>query len=182
MPRPVRALEPDQPTWRRLRWTTAFLLKLKENGNVAESCRAAGVARPVVYALQKSDPDFAERWQDAVDEAIDSLELAAVTRARDGVPNLKFTKDGDAIIDPRVKGPNGEPVFYEERQYSDTLTALLLKAHRPAIYRDNPKVSINFFASTIEQEALQRGIDPKDLLEGVYRVLNETNPDTARAD
>lgn len=182
MGRPQRAVEPGQPPWRRLKWTTAFLLKLKENANVAEACRAAGISRQIPYALQKTDPDFAERWTDAVEEAIDALEIAAMQRARDGGEILKFDKYGNAMVDPRVKGPNGEPVYYTERVYSDSLANLLLKAHRPDKYRDNPKISINFFASTIEQEAIQRGIDPQLLLDGAYRVLNETNPDTARAD
>lgn len=104
-----------------------FLEKLAETGNVSQSAREAGIARPTVYEHKHDDPDFAAAWEDALEEAADGLRKEARRRAVTGWL---------------------EPVFYqgEERgyitRYSDTLLCRLLAAHCPE-HKDKGTATIN---------------------------------------
>lgn len=100
-------------------WSDDFLRALEQTGNVSASCRAAGISRETAYHWKNRDTSvgrrFAERWEKALEEATDRLELEARRRA--------FGVD--------------KPVFYQGeridtvKEYSDTLLIFLLKAHRP---------------------------------------------------
>jgi hypothetical protein len=104
-----------------------FLQALRETCNVTLAARAGGVSRRRVYQVREEEPDFAKQWDDALEEGIDLLEHEAQRRAFAGVD---------------------KPVFYQGcecgrvREYSDTLTIFLLKAHRPDRFRDNSKVEL----------------------------------------
>lgn len=107
-------------------WAPVFIDALRETGNVTAAARAAGIDRSTAYRYRNKDTaparEFAAAWDDALEEAIDSLEAEAWRRARDGVDH---------------------PVIYEGeitdtyKKYSDTLLIFLLKANRPQKYRDN---------------------------------------------
>jgi hypothetical protein len=103
----------------------AFLEVLRETANVSEAAKSAGVSRNCAYAHQKADPAFAAAWDDAVEIATDSLVAEARRRAVDGVEEPVFHK--------------GE-VCGHIRRYSDRMLEILLKAHRPAQFRENVKV------------------------------------------
>lgn len=114
-------------------WRGAFLASLRLTGNVTRACKAAQIARGAVYELRNKDADFAEAWEDALDEAADVLEAEARRRAHDGLVRKKFEK-GLPVIDPAT----GEQ--YYELEYSDTLLIFLLKGARPSKFRDNYSV------------------------------------------
>ena len=80
-------------------------------------------SRTRVYALRKANADFAAAWDDALDEAVDMLELKACRRAIEGVAHPVFYRG-------RVVG--------EIRRHSDTLLMFLLRALRPQRYREPP--------------------------------------------
>jgi len=65
-------------------WSIQFIKVLSLTANVRASCDAAQIGRTAVYLRRKEDPDFARAWEDAVEDAIDSLELAGYQRALDG--------------------------------------------------------------------------------------------------
>ena len=69
-------------------WCPAFLASLTEDANVRGACRAAGVSRQSAYERKATDPEFAAAWQSALDDAVDALEKAAVTRARESSDTL----------------------------------------------------------------------------------------------
>ncbi len=106
------------------RWTPGakrrFFEVIAETGNVSEALRAVGRSRRQAYRLRATDADFAARWDEAVDTAVDALEAEARRRALDGYD---------------------EPVFYrgrvcgQVRRYSDRLMELLLRGQRPERYR-----------------------------------------------
>jgi hypothetical protein len=102
-------------------WAPAFLAALAASPNVSAAASAAGIDRKTAYNRQKSDPDFAVAWDDALDQSTDNLVGEAYRRATRGTEN---------------------PVFYQGaecghvREYSDTLAIFLLKSHRPAVYRE----------------------------------------------
>ncbi len=101
---------------------TAFLHALADTVNVARACRDAGIPRRTAYDWRDADPDFAREWDDALDNGIDLLEAELHRRAFEGVEKPVYYK--------------GEQVG-TTRHYSDALAMFLLKAHRPARYRDN---------------------------------------------
>ena len=61
----------------------AFLLALADVPNVSRAARLAGLSRPALYDERKRNPDFAEAWDDAIDQAIARLEALAFQRAED---------------------------------------------------------------------------------------------------
>lgn len=126
-------------------WHNKFIEELRQRGVVIDAARAAHIDVSTVYnerrkalrlrsakvehetqselveSLDPSRNDFAARWDEAIDDAVHTLEAEAWRRARDGY---------------------SEPVYYRGRQvgevvrYSDGLLSLLLKANRPKKYRE----------------------------------------------
>lgn len=102
-----------------------FLDTLRECPNVTVAARACGISPATLYKHRRDDALFAERWQEALEEAVDLLEHEAHRRAFKGV---------------------AEPVFYQGDEcgyvtkYSDGLAQFLLKAHRPDKYRERSEV------------------------------------------
>jgi hypothetical protein len=100
----------------------AFLDALQITANVTSACQTAGLPRTCAYDWRDADPEFAAEWELALERGSDALEDEAIRRGREGY--LK-------------------PVFHQGkeigavREYSDTLLIFMLKARRPAKFRDN---------------------------------------------
>lgn len=98
-----------------------FLDELRKRYSVYHAARAAGIGRTTAYRWRGEDEDFARAWDEALEDAIDTLEASVYERALHGVE---------------------EPVYYggEEvgtvRRYSDTLAIFLLKGAKPDKYRE----------------------------------------------
>lgn len=105
-----------------------FLAEFRETGNLRLACEAAKISRSTVERYRREDPQFAEAYAEAEEDAADNLEEAARVRAVDGVLRRRYDKDGNCIA--------------EETVYSDALLALLLKARRPAKFRENSKIEL----------------------------------------
>ncbi len=140
-------------------WHDKFLEELKQRGIVRDACAAAHVDHSTAYDARNrainsrapgaaSNDDFASRWDDALDAAIDRLEGEAWRRGVDGLP---------------------EPVFYRGekigavKRYSDGLLTLLLKAHRPKKFRDVVEYTHELSPEThalLEKYYTARGIQP----------------------
>ncbi len=103
-----------------------FLSTLAETGVVTSAARAAGIDRSAVYRYRDAHPDFAEKWEHALETAADHLEAEAVRRGVDGWE---------------------EPVYQGGlrvgtiRKYSDNLLIRLLSAKRPE-FRNQPVVQV----------------------------------------
>lgn len=99
----------------------AFLDRLSKSPNVSAAAKAAGFSRKFFYELRKQDLDFAEQWQEALSESLDTAEGELYRRAVRGVVRKIFYKDEhiDTV-----------------REYSDTLLIFLLKSHKPEVYRE----------------------------------------------
>lgn len=151
--------------YRRLTWTRAFLAVLAQRANVSRAAEVAGVHRNTAYDLKYRDPAFDIAWQDAVDHAVDALQESAWNDAVSGIKRKKFTPGGKPIIDPETKQQ------YFEQETSVPLKIFLLKAHRPDVYRDNPRVTINVLNQAFEREAVSRGLSPEELVDAMHRVL-----------
>lgn len=114
----------------RQRARDAFLTELTQRGNVSAAAAAAGLARHTFYEWRAKDATFAAAWDEALETAIDAMELEARRRAVEGIEKPligRVGKDQDGIITV-------------VREYSDSLMTLLLKAHRPDKYRERTDV------------------------------------------
>lgn len=117
---------------RQRNWKPIFLAELAKRGNVSDAAKVAKINRDTANEHRKSDPDFAEQWADALEQAADVLEREAFRRAHDGVLEPVFGRDD---------GPNAGTVEVGKiLKYSDTLLIFLLKGARPEKYRDKHEI------------------------------------------
>ena len=107
-----------------------FLKILASSGNVSLAAHTAKISRGSLYHWRERDKGFAAAWLEAIEVATDALEAEARRRAIEGVETA-IVHGGRMVRDDA-----GNPLTI--RRYSDTLLALLLRAHRPEKYRDKP--------------------------------------------
>ena len=123
------------------------------------ACAKAHIERTAAYRARQGDEAFAASWKSAIEDAIDDLEAEAWHRARVGDVKFLFYQGEPIKI-------NGKMVV--ERQKSDTLMALLLKAHRPEKYRERAEsLNLNLDLANLTDEQLERisrGEDPRAVL------------------
>jgi hypothetical protein len=93
---------------------------------VSAAANLIALSRTAIYKTRENDAEFASQWDEAIEEGVEQLEDEARRRALHDI---------------------AEPVFYkgEEcgsvRRYSDTLLIFLLKAHKPAKYKDRAEIT-----------------------------------------
>src|SRR4051812_3360743 len=119
---------------RRRKWQTTFLADLARMGSVRLAADAAGVARATVYSHRESDKAFAAKWDEAMQDAADTLEAEAFRRAVDGV--VKHVTHKDTIVTVPVNKDGNvvcrdDPTFARmvpliERLYSDNVLLAML--------------------------------------------------------
>jgi hypothetical protein len=107
------------------KWVPVFLKHFAQCGIVSAAAKKARINRQSVYVYRERHPDFAELWRQAAAEAVEMAEAEMHRRAVVGV------------LKPVYQG--GEKVG-TIREYSDTLLIFMLKARRPAVYRDSSRV------------------------------------------
>ena len=120
---------------RRRSWENAFFSALEKTGVVAWAAKAAGVGRRTVYDHLQADPEFGERWQDALDTAADNLEGELLRRAVEGEQVPVYYK--------------GKVVGHKTRK-SDTLLMFAIKnlqRRREQEVRESPLRCVVFLAS-----------------------------------
>jgi len=99
----------------------AFFDALASGKPPGMAAASAGYTHAFVSALRQADAEFAARWKEADNLAVERMEAEADRRAVEGID---------------------KPVFYqgkrsgEIREYSDSLLMFRLKARRPEVYRD----------------------------------------------
>ena len=130
---------------RRRRWKALFLNHLARMGNVTLAAGAAGVGRMTVYEHKAADKAFAAKWDEAMQDAADTLEAEARRRAVEGVQKYITHKTELVTVpvdkDGKVVAP-GDPTYVAsvplvEKLYSDNLLLAMLRAKKPNEYRDN---------------------------------------------
>jgi hypothetical protein len=65
-------------------WSEPFFASYRQSGNVRLACEAAGVTRQAAYARRDTDEEFAGRWAEAAESAVERLEDIAWKRAEAG--------------------------------------------------------------------------------------------------
>ncbi|NNC52474.1 MAG: hypothetical protein HKO08_05475 [Erythrobacter sp.] len=66
------------------RWREAFLEALAQTSNVTKAAKLAGVESSQAYRERREKPTFYEKWQQALCEGYDHLELEVLRRLREG--------------------------------------------------------------------------------------------------
>jgi hypothetical protein len=61
-------------------WCKDFISRLSETANVTAACRQADIGLRTAYDWRGKNADFAEAWDDAIDECIDTVELDLLDR------------------------------------------------------------------------------------------------------
>ena len=134
-------------------WRPHFLKALSQTGNVAGSAQLVGISRSAAYKARRTNPNFAEKWDEAIEVATDAMELEARRRAETGVEEQVFYQ--------------GQVVGHV-RKYSDTLLIFLLKAHRPEKYRDrveakiDGRIELTSAAEALEEKILRMGLEVEE--------------------
>jgi hypothetical protein len=105
------------------KWTdkkrSEFFAVLAGTANVSTAANAIGMSRTAAYVERARNEDFAKGWKQALDVALDELELAVFERATHGYDK--------AVFRAGIKTDT-------MRLYSDALAMFLLRAHRAHIY------------------------------------------------
>ena len=94
-------------------WRPTFLKAFAHSGIVKLAAEKAGISRRTPYEERDRNTEFAASWEDAVEEALDTLESEVFRRGVTGVLEPK------SIVGKRE----------EVRVYSDTLLLAQLNAH-----------------------------------------------------
>ena len=79
----------------KLGWESEFLRTLERTGNVKQACKHVGIGRSMAYQRRREVADFAEAWDDAIDNYVDDLEAEADRRSD--------SWDDDAAMAPNRK-------------------------------------------------------------------------------
>ena len=114
---------------------TKFFKALAEGAAVGVACAEAGYGRRTAYEYRDKFEKFADRWDEAVETAVERLEAEADRRAVEGVLKPVFHR--------------GE-VCGHIRVFSDNLLMFRLKALRPHKYRDNASLQVDHAPVDIE--------------------------------
>lgn len=80
--RRARALAPRPPSLPK--WGKTFLSELAVTSNVSAAARKAKIHTSAAYDLRRANPEFARKWQEALCEGYDHLELELLGRLRTG--------------------------------------------------------------------------------------------------
>lgn len=94
-------------------WFPAFLSALRNTANVRAACDAAKISRETAYDNRNTNPDFAARWDTAIQDACDSLEAVAWLRAR---------KTSDTLMIFLLKAHRPEKYRETTRNYNVNVT------------------------------------------------------------
>lgn len=145
-----------------------FLSAVSEGATIGEAAHEAGVNRKTVYRWKESDAEFAEAWDESLEEGTELLEREAVRRAVHGVeepviyqgqltPIYEHNPDGTLkMVETRERNAkgrmvtaykpvqavdaDGNPRFLTVRKPSDTLMIFMLKSRRPNTYRERGSI------------------------------------------
>ena len=144
-----------------------FLAELAHGASVTAAAEYAGVSRAMVFRWRRDDPEFALRWEEAVQMGTDRLEDEAHRRAVHGVARPVY--QGGAKVG-------------EIREYSDMLLLAILRGKRPEVYaRPETSTNVNVEVRVTRAQALERlrqlGL-PVPFIETEFERDGETNAGT----
>lgn len=99
------------------KWSKVFLSELAATSNVSAAARKAGIATARAYDARRTSPEFSRKWQQALCEGYDHLEMELLHRLRSGE------------IKPSANARKGV------RTFDNAVAFRLLAAHRESAAR-----------------------------------------------
>lgn len=140
-----------------------FLDLLRTTANISASARSVGISPSTVNAHRLRYPEFDQQCNDALEEAIDYMELEAARRAFQGVERAIYYQG---------------QVVGKETVYSDTLTVKTLEALRPSKWAKNSNVNIKqeieIKDSTVQTKLLKMlGYNEADIIEAEFEQVED---------
>ncbi|MGE3690508.1 MAG: hypothetical protein AB7F98_03900 [Novosphingobium sp.] len=99
------------------RWSKPFLAELAATSNVSAAARKAGILTARAYEARRTNPEFSRKWQQALCEGYDHLEMELLHRLRSGE------------IKPTANAKKGV------RTFDNAVAFRLLAAHRESAAR-----------------------------------------------
>src|SRR5690606_23289223 len=105
-----------------------FLDAYRELHTIKAACQATGISRSTHHYWLASDPDYAELYEYARQDVSDTLEAEAWRRGYEGVERIKYYKGKE---------------IGREREYSDQLLLVLLKANAPEKFGEKAVLDVN---------------------------------------
>jgi hypothetical protein len=73
---------PSKPAF--AKWSKSFLAELAATSNVSAAARKARISTSTAYEVRRTNPEFNRRWQAALCEGYDHLEMELLQRLRTG--------------------------------------------------------------------------------------------------
>lgn len=148
-----------------LAWQDIFIQEYSNSKNMRKAASLAGISRPTVYKYLQMDADFRQRFEHAREDAIDSLELSAFERARDGVTKITPLLYKGEVVAEKV-----------ETTYSDHLAEFFLTKLRPEVYGQSQKIDVTITDNRDDLKrfltaAVQDGINAGLTLEASVKFL-----------
>lgn len=136
------------------KWSKTFLAELAATSNVSAAARKAKILTARAYEARRTNPEFSRRWQEALCEGYDHLEMELLARLREGE------------IKPASNAKRGV------RTFDNAISLRLLSAHRESAargraVRSNEEaeaiiVSINARLERVRQRMLAAPETPED--------------------
>ncbi len=99
------------------KWSKTFLSELAATSNVSAAARKAGILTARAYDARRGNPEFSRKWQQALCEGYDHLEMELLARLREGE------------IKPAAGAKRGV------RTFDNAIALRLLAAHRDSAAR-----------------------------------------------
>lgn len=123
-------------------WRERFLGAMSKMPNVRAACEIAMVSRGHAYRVRAEDEEFAREWDEAREEGLDRIEQAVFKAGVIGDERITrtFHKDG-SVATERI-----------ERVTDHRDRALLLRAYRPATFRERYDVDHHLHGGETEKE------------------------------
>lgn len=130
-----RDAKPRLPAY--AKWSKLFLAHLAATSNVSASARKAGISTSTAYEMRRSNPDFNHKWQQALIEGYEHLEMELLYRLRIG-------ESKPAAATKRAT-----------RSFDNSTAFRLLSAHREVIAKERA------IRNNDNEEAILASIDAK---------------------
>ena len=130
-------------------WKEAFLAALRDMPVVRHACDAVGIHRTTAWRAREADEQFAQDWDDAMEDGMDKAEQAAFRRGVEGWHepvidkgrlSYAYKRNEDGSYEP-VLDDKGQPVPLTVRKHSDSLLQFVLKGRRRGTYGDKTELT-----------------------------------------
>lgn len=130
-------------------WEPKFLAALGNTSNVSKAAREAGISTSTAYGTRRKDAEFNRKWQEALCEGYDNLEMETLERLRYGQ------------VKPAAGAKRGT------RTFDNASSIRLLNAHRDSVTKTRAQranTSVADIRESIDRkvEAMRKRVEARE--------------------